>query len=51
VLARGADSWESVLEDGPSANGETLRGVDATDDGQAVWFAGDGGALGHYDIE
>ncbi|WP_049899349.1 hypothetical protein [Halococcus agarilyticus] len=51
VLARGTDGWELALEDGPSADGESLRGIDATDDGQVVWFAGDGGALGRYDVE
>ncbi|EMA52455.1 MULTISPECIES: WD40/YVTN/BNR-like repeat-containing protein [Halococcus] len=51
VLARETDGWEFALEHGPSADGESLRGVDATDDDQTIWFAGDGGALGRYDIE
>ncbi|EMA44476.1 hypothetical protein [Halococcus saccharolyticus] len=51
VLARGADGWEIVLEHGPSADDQSLRDVDATDDGRAIWFAGDGGALGRYDVE
>ncbi|MEM4782248.1 MAG: hypothetical protein QXG03_11910 [Halalkalicoccus sp.] len=49
LLARTDDEWELALESGPSAASETLRGVDAADDGWAVWIAGDGGALGRYD--
>lgn len=51
VLTGDSDGWTTVLEDGPGAAGETLRGVAASDDGRAVWFAGDGGALGVYDTE
>ncbi|WP_049998317.1 WD40/YVTN/BNR-like repeat-containing protein [Halococcus sediminicola] len=48
VLARGSGMWKIALEDGPTANANTLRGVDATDDGEAIWFAGDSGVLGRY---
>ncbi len=51
VLARGDGEWESVVERGPSGDGNALRGVDATDDGTAVWYAGDSGALGRYDAD
>ena len=51
VLARRADGWELALGHGPSADDQSLRDVDATDDGRVVWFAGDGGALGRYDVE
>ena len=51
VLAHGADGWEIALDHGPSADDQSLRDVDATDDGRVVWFAGDGGALGRYDVE
>ncbi|WP_435078627.1 WD40/YVTN/BNR-like repeat-containing protein [Halococcus sp. AFM35] len=47
VLARD-DGWEVALDDGPTANANVLRGVDATDDGKTVWFAGDSGVLGRY---
>ncbi len=47
VLARDG-GWEVALDDGPTANANVLRGVDATDDGEAVWFAGDSGVLGRY---
>ncbi|WP_436931053.1 hypothetical protein [Halosimplex halobium] len=51
VVARAADgTWGLVVEDGPSARGETLRAVDATGDGKRVWFAGANGALGCYDL-
>ncbi|MDL5362599.1 hypothetical protein [Halalkalicoccus sp. NIPERK01] len=50
LLARPpSGDWEAALEGGPAAASTTLRGVDATDDGEAVWVAGDGGALGRYD--
>ncbi|SEP25881.1 hypothetical protein SAMN04487948_12812 [Halogranum amylolyticum] len=51
VIERAHGEWETVLEDGPGAAGNTLRGVDATGDGRAVWFTGDGGALGRLDVE
>jgi hypothetical protein len=51
VLAReGNDDWETVLDHGPGAGSNALVGVDATDDGSAVWFTGDSGALGRYDV-
>jgi hypothetical protein len=50
VLAREAE-WEVVLEHGPAAESTTLRGVDGTGDGKAVWIAGDSGVLGRYDTE
>ncbi len=43
------DEWDVALEDGPNTSGADLRGVDATADGDAVWVAGDGGALGRFD--
>lgn len=50
LLARsGGEEWALALESGPAAESTTLRGVDATDDGEAVWVAGDGGVLGRYD--
>jgi hypothetical protein len=49
VLTDRDGGWRELLADGPGAEGRTLRGVDATDEG--VWFAGDGGALGRLDAE
>ncbi len=51
VFERRDGAWESVLEGGPGGDGESLVAVDATDDGNAVWFAGDGGALGRFDVD
>ncbi|WP_049914382.1 WD40/YVTN/BNR-like repeat-containing protein [Haloterrigena salina] len=51
VLTDDGDEWTAVLEDGPAAGGNDLRGVDATADGAAVWVAGDSGALGRIDAE
>jgi photosystem II stability/assembly factor-like uncharacterized protein len=47
----GTDTWDIALEDGPDASGADLRGVDVTADGDAVWVAGDGGALGRFDAD
>ncbi|MXV64569.1 hypothetical protein GS429_21330 [Natronorubrum sp. JWXQ-INN-674] len=47
----GQGQWSVVLEDGPAAQGNDLRGADATADGEAVWIAGDSGALGRVDVE
>ncbi|WP_458189047.1 WD40/YVTN/BNR-like repeat-containing protein [Haladaptatus sp. NG-WS-4] len=51
VLADGAAdegerTWSVALQDGPRAEARDLHGTDATADGGAVWFAGDGGSLG-----
>ncbi|WP_339105782.1 hypothetical protein [Haloterrigena salinisoli] len=51
VLADAGDEWTALLEDGPAAGSNDLRGVDATADGEAVWVAGDSGALGRIDAE
>ncbi|EMA41397.1 hypothetical protein [Halococcus hamelinensis] len=48
VLTREDDGWAAAVEGGPTANGNPLRGVDATADGGGVWFAGDSGVLGRY---
>lgn len=40
--------WTVVLDDGPGAASNALRGVDAAPGG-GVWIAGDGGALGRID--
>ncbi|WP_440763546.1 hypothetical protein [Natronorubrum sp. DTA7] len=45
------NGWRILLEDGPAAGDNDLRGVDATTDGSAVWVAGDSGSLGRIDAE
>ncbi|EMA36841.1 beta propeller repeat protein [Halobiforma nitratireducens] len=44
------DEWTILLERGPGVSDNTLRDIAATDDGCRVWFAGDSGALGYYDV-
>ncbi|OLZ39690.1 hypothetical protein A6E15_01240 [Natrinema saccharevitans] len=52
LSAAGVDAeWAVALADGPAAQGEELQGVDATADGEAVWVAGDSGALGRLEPE
>lgn len=51
VLARTDNDWEVALEDGPTAESNPLQGVDTTEDGNGVWFAGDSGVLGRYDVD
>ncbi|MBV0926066.1 hypothetical protein KTS45_17820 [Halomicroarcula limicola] len=50
VLADDGDGWDTVLADGPGAQSNALRGVDAVEGG-GVWFAGDSGAVGRLDPE
>ncbi|WP_435097126.1 hypothetical protein [Halarchaeum sp. P4] len=50
ALARTAGgAWRVVLGNGPGGGGNTLYGLDVTDDGTRVWFAGASGTLGRYD--
>jgi hypothetical protein len=60
VLAR-RDGWEVLLDDGPAADANPLRGIDyaasGSDDGgsegdgngEVLWVAGDSGVVGRYD--
>lgn len=50
LVADTGDGWTVVLDDGPAASDHGLRAIDATDGGDRVWFLGDGGALGCYDV-
>ncbi|WP_408959292.1 hypothetical protein [Natrinema sp. 74] len=50
LLHRGDDGWRVLLERGPGVAENTLRAIGATDDGCRLWFAGDSGALGCYDV-
>ncbi|RKD95795.1 putative sodium/potassium/calcium exchanger [Halopiger aswanensis] len=51
VVADRGQGWTTVLEAGPAAQDNDLRGIDATADGEAVWVAGDSGAVGRIDAE
>lgn len=50
VLARRADSWELVVEHGPSGGNNTLKAVDVTDDGESIWFDGGSGVIGQFNV-
>lgn len=51
VLGRpNGERWQTIVENGPATDSRNLRSVDATDDGARVWFAGDSGAVGSYDV-
>ena len=50
VLHRDRDGWSTLVGVGPTAAGNDLTGVAATDDGERVWFVGGSGALGSYDL-
>ncbi|MDF9744717.1 hypothetical protein [Natrinema salsiterrestre] len=47
----GTEAWAITLEDGPAAEGEELHGVDATAEGEAIWIAGDSGAVGRLEAD
>ncbi|WP_226005638.1 hypothetical protein [Natrinema salinisoli] len=49
-LHRTPDGWRTLLERGPGVSDNTLRSIATTDDGCRLWFAGDSGALGFYDV-
>lgn len=51
VLTREDDGWEVSLERGPTTESNDLRGAGVSDDGRHLWFAGDSGVLGQYDVE
>ncbi|WP_436929880.1 WD40/YVTN/BNR-like repeat-containing protein [Halosimplex halobium] len=51
VVGRTDDGWRTVVEYGPQARSRPLTGVDATDDGAAVWFVGGSGVIGEYNVE
>jgi hypothetical protein len=51
VVARGEDGWRKVVDYGPQARSRRLTGIDATDDGKAVWFVGGSGVIGEYNVE
>ncbi len=51
VVERTARGWKTVVNDGPTSNGNGLYGADVTDDGQRLWFVGASGAIGEYDVK
>lgn len=51
VVARVGEKWKKVVSYGPQARSRRLTGIDATDDGKAVWFVGGSGVIGEYNVE
>jgi photosystem II stability/assembly factor-like uncharacterized protein len=51
IVANRGEGWEEIIDDGPNVRDNQLRGLDVTDDGRRIWFAGSSGAVGCYDIE
>jgi len=50
VIQRTGSGWVLTTDTGPSGNSNELYGVDATDDGDTIWFVGLSGAVGEYDV-
>lgn len=50
VLSGRNGEWRFAVRDGPATRKNALTCVDATDDGERIWFAGSSGALGCYDV-
>ena len=50
VIKRTDGGWETILDGGPTGNGNGLRGSDVTDDEERLWFVGESGAIGEYDV-
>ncbi|WP_435098886.1 hypothetical protein [Halarchaeum sp. P4] len=51
VLRRDGKTWRSLVSGGPTGNGHTLRGVDASDDSTELWVVGGSGTVGVHDVE
>ncbi|SEQ49450.1 WD40/YVTN/BNR-like repeat-containing protein [Natrinema salaciae] len=51
IVADRGDGWDVIVDDGPNVRDNQLRGLDVTDDGRRIWFAGSSGAIGCYDVE
>lgn len=49
LLRRDGGQWRVVLDEGPDGNGDDHFALDATDDGERVWFVGASGTIGEYD--
>lgn len=47
----GDDNWHIVIDAGPAGQDNNLTSLAVTDDGTRLWFAGESGALGSYDVE
>ena len=50
IIERRDGGWQTVLQGGPTGNGNDLFGTDVTDDGRRLWVVGASGAIGEYDV-
>ena len=50
LLQRDAGQWRVITDVGPDGNSDDHSGLDATDDGERVWFVGASGTIGEYDV-
>jgi hypothetical protein len=50
VLERTDTGWRTVIDGGPTGNGNDLYGAAVTGAGKRLWFAGASGAIGEYDV-
>ncbi|MXR51803.1 hypothetical protein GRX03_09320 [Halovenus sp. WSH3] len=51
ILERTTEGWQTVLDGGPTGNGNSLNGAAVTDDGDRFWVVGNSGAIGEYDVQ
>lgn len=51
VLRRDEAGWTTVLDGGPTGNGNDLYGADVAGYGADLWFVGASGAIGKYNVE
>lgn len=50
LLVREDGEWHVGFDDGPAAENRELLTVAATDGGERIWFGGESGAFGCYDV-
>ena len=50
IIERRDGGWQTVLQGGPTGNGNDLFGMDVTDDGRRLWVVGASGDIGEYDV-
>ncbi|MFC6973861.1 hypothetical protein ACFQL1_02955 [Halomicroarcula sp. GCM10025709] len=50
ILERTANGWETVVQGGPTGNGNTLYGAGTTYFGERLWVVGSSGAIGEYNV-
>ncbi|WP_440010590.1 WD40/YVTN/BNR-like repeat-containing protein [Halomicrococcus sp. SG-WS-1] len=51
VIARRDGDWQVAVATGPTGAANALVGAAASDNGRHVWFAGDSGVVGVYDVD